>query len=124
MKLPFKTGMIYRSDTHPQFDMIIDCVQYQFDDNGKIENYGIVISWCNIEREKFMEFVYQKLGKDRETTYPYAFCGECSIQSIKQRIQKYKLKYVRMSEDEVVVYTDNEYEYFSAFKNEHSKLSY
>lgn len=122
--LQFKTGMIYKSKTHPQFDMIIDCVQYQFDDNGKIENYGTVITWCNINKAEFMKFTEEKLGKDRETTYPYAFYGECSISAIKQRIKKYNLEYVGMSDDEISIYRDDEYEYFSSFKEKHSKLSY
>ncbi len=122
-KMKFKTGMIYRSKTHPQFDMVIDCVRYQFNDNGKIEDYGTMIAWCNIEREKFMKFVEEKLGKNRDSTYPYAFYGECSLSSAKQRIKKYNLEYVGMSDDEVVIYNNDEFEYFSAFKDKHSKLS-
>ena len=126
MELQFKTGMIYRSKTHPQFDMIIDCVQYQFDDYGKLEKYGTVISWCNINKEKFTEFVDKKLGKNRkpDTTYPYSFYGECSVESIKNRIKKYNLIYCGVSDDEISIYRDDEYEYFSAFKEKHSKLSY
>ena len=116
-KIPFRTGMIYRSETHPQFDMMIDFVQYQFDDNYKIRKYGTVICWVNINREKFDEFIDLKLGKDRksDTTFPYPFFGECSVESIKQRIRKYNLKYIGDSDKEVKIYNDNEFEYCSGF---------
>lgn len=125
MNLPFKTGMIYRSETHPQFDMIIDFVTYVFNDDGKINKYGTIICWCNINENKFTEFVDLKLGKGRsnKSTFPYSYFGECSINSLKQRIKKYNLKYCGMSDDEVTVYQNDEFEYCAGFKEMHSKLS-
>lgn len=118
MNLPFKTGMIYKSETHPQFDMVIDFVSYVLDDDGKIQKYGTFVNWCNINKEKFSEFVDMKLGKDRanKSTFPYAFYGECSVEGIKNRIRKYNLKYVGMSDKVVEIYRDNEFEYCSGFK--------
>lgn len=125
MGLPFKTGMIYRSETHPQFDMIIDFVQYQIDCTGKIEKYGTVICWCNINRKLFFEFVNLKLGKNRKSnsTFPYSFYGECSVDSLKQRLKKYNLKFVGMSDDKITIYKDDEYEYCSGFDDKCSALS-
>lgn len=116
----FKTGMIYRSKTHPQFDLIIDFVSYN---PNKLSGYGNVICWCNINRTEFNKFIEGKLGKNRETTYPYSYAGECSIKSMKQRIKKYELEYVGMSDDVVNIYNDCEYEYCSGFSNKYSKLS-
>ena len=117
---------MYRSKTHPQFDMIIDFVTYYFDENNKIENLYTIICWCNINPKAFSSFVDEKLGQHRkgDTTYPYAFYGECGIASIKQRIRKYNLEYIGMSDDDIKVYKDDEYEYVSGFANKHSKLSY
>ena len=122
--LPFITGMVYKSETHPQFDMIIDFVQYILDDDGKIDKYGTIICWCNINKTEFDKFIELKLGSNRETTHPYPFAGECGVQAIKQRIRKYNLKFVGMSEDEVTVYNNDEFEYCSGFNNKFSKLSY
>lgn len=125
MELKYKTGMIFRSETHPQFDMIISFVNYAFDDRGKIDNYPTLISWCNINKMEFSKFVNEKLGKKRAdiSTAPYAFFGEGKISTINQRIKKYNLKYEGCSEDEIVVYTDDEWEYCSGFKNMSSELS-
>ena len=103
--------------------MIIDFVQYQFTDSGKIGKYGTIIVWCNINMGEFKNFIEEKLGKNRETTHPYPSWGECGVQSIKQRIKKYNLEFVGMSDDEVSVYTNNEFEYCSGFKNRVSELS-
>ena len=124
-KIKFKTGMIFRSETHPQFDMIIDFVNYQFNDNSKIRKYGTEISWCNINKKAFSDFVDAKLGKYRasKSTSPYAYFGSGQISSIKQRIKKYNLKFIGMSNDVVSIYSDNEYEYCSGFKNMHTELN-
>ena len=55
--LPFRTGMVYKSKTHPQFDMIIDFVQYVFNDNDKISKLGTLICWCNINKTEFDKFI-------------------------------------------------------------------
>lgn len=123
-KEPFKTGMIFRSKTHPQFDLIIDYVHYERSaDNTYDFNLFSMISWCNINRKAFDDFIEKKLGKDKKSTFPYAFYGECTIKSMKQRIKKYNLKYISMSDDEINIYTNNEFEYSSGFKDMHSKLT-
>lgn len=124
INLPFKTGMIYRSETHPQFDLIIDYVSYSFNDNNKIDKDYTFICWCNINKEKFTEFTDSKLSANRKskTTFPYVYFGECSIKSMKQRIKKYNLKFIGFSNDSVVVYNNNDFEYSSGFKNMHSEL--
>ena len=123
-KIQFKTGMIFRSETHPQFDMIIDFVNYAFDDDGKIVKWGTDISWCNINKKEFDKFVDSKLGENRKSnsTFPYAYFGSGQISSIKQRIKKYNLVFQGMSDDEVSIYSDHEYEYCSGFKNMHTNL--
>jgi len=125
VELKYKTGMIFRSKTHPQFDMIIGFVIYAFDDCGKIEKYGTMISWCNINRLEFSKFLDEKLGVSRATrsTAPYSFFGEGRMNSVNQRIKKYNLKYEGRSNDEISIYTENEYEYCSGFKNFSSELS-
>lgn len=122
-KEPFKTGMMFKSKTHPQFDLIIDFVCYHR--NYEIYDYNLfsIICWTNINRESFDKFIEEKLGKNRKDTYPYAFAGECTIKSMKQRIKKYNLEYIGMSDDEITIYDDNEYKYCSGFANMHSKLS-
>ena len=122
--LPFITGMVYKSQTHPQFDMIIDFVNYEFCDSGKIDKYGTIICWCNINKTEFDKFIELKFGNDRETTYPYPFAGECGVQAIKQRIKKYNLEFVGMSDDKVNIYGNNKFEYCSGFDGKFSKLSY
>lgn len=119
-KKEFKTGMIYRSKTHPQFDLIIDYVSYN---PNKVSDYGNIICWCNINRKVFDGFIETKLGKNRDTTFPYPYCGECSILSMRQRIKKYNLEFMGMSDDEVSFYEDSEFMYCSGFKNLKSHLS-
>ena len=115
-KIKFKTGMTYKSETHPQFDMEIDFMTYMFNDEGKINKYGTVICWNNINREEFDKFLDLKLGVNRKSTFPYPWSGECGVNGIKQRIKKYNLKFIGMSDKEVKVYDDNEYEYCSGYK--------
>ena len=117
--------MIYKSKTHPQFDMIIDYVNYYFDENGNIEPHGTFASWCNINREAFTKFTDNKLGKERtkKSTFPYAFYGDGKLSSITRRIKNYNLEYQGLSDDEVVIYCDDEWEYSSGFKEGYSKLS-
>ena len=59
--------MIYRSKTHPWFDMIVDYCHYEFNDKGNIEKYGTIICWCNINRLDFDNFIEIKLGKNRKS---------------------------------------------------------
>lgn len=123
-KEPFKTGMIFRSKTHPQFDLIIDYVSYyRCSENTYDFNLFSIICWSNINREEFTKFVEQKLGKDYGSTFPYVYAGECKISSMKQRLKKYNLEFVGMTDEDILVYTDNSMEYSSGFKNMHSKLS-
>lgn len=123
-KEPFKTGMIFRSETHPQFDLIIDFVYYQ---RGYATSYDrslfSMICWANINREAFDKFIKEKLGSNKKNTFPYPFAGECKINSMKQRIKKYNLKYVGMSDDKIKVYNDNKFEYSSGFADKRSKLT-
>lgn len=121
---PYKTGMIFRSKTHPQFDLIIDYVNYaRCSENSYNFNLFSIICWCNINRKAFDEFIETKLGKDKENTFPYAWAGECKINSMKQRLKKYNLEYVGMSDDIVNIYNNDEGEYSSGFKERCSKLS-
>jgi len=122
-EIPFKTGMIYRSKTHPQFDLIIDYVNYQKDDEtGNIIKEFSIVCWCNINKSEFDKFC-EKHCKSKESTFPYAYWGECQIESMKQRIKKYNLGFIEMSDDEVTIYNNNDFEYTSGFKTMHSKLS-
>lgn len=118
-KKEFKTGMIYRSKTHPQFDLIIDYVSYN---PSKLSDYGNIVCWCNINRKAFEDFVELK-GKNMGNTFPYPYCGECSIKSMRQRIKKYNLEFVAVSDDEINFYEDSEFMYSSGFKNHKSHLS-
>lgn len=116
----FKTGMIYRSKTHPQFDLIIGFVEYN---PNRLSDYGNIVCWCNINRSEFEKFIDMKLGKNKTSTFPYVYAGECNIYSMKQRIKKYNLEYVGMSDDEVNIYNDEEDMFSSGFSNMHSELT-
>ena len=121
-EIPFKTGMIYRSKTHPQFDLIIDFVNYQKDDEtGKIIEEFSIICWTNINRIEFDKFCEQHC-KSKDSTFPYPYGGECQIKSMKQRIKKYGLEFAGMSDDEVSVYDNDDFTYCSGFRGMHSKL--
>lgn len=109
----FKTGMIYRSKTHPQFDLIINFVSYN---PNKLNAYGNIVGWCNINKDEFNKFIDAKLGKNKKSTFPYAYAGDCNINSMKQRLKKYNLEYVGMSDSPVSIYEDNEDIYCSGFR--------
>ena len=122
-EIPFKTGMMYKSKTHPQFDMIIDYVNYEKDDDtGHIIKDYSFICWCNINKPEFEKFCNEHC-KSEESTFPYPYGGDCKIDSMKQRLKRYNLEFVGMSDDEVVIFRDDECEYASGFKEMHSKLS-
>ncbi len=120
MKEDLKTGMIFKSETHPQFDFVIDFVNYL---RCQDDEYGSVICWHLINDEAFKDFVCKKKGYKnmkellkKTNTFPYAYAGEGMPKSIKARIKKYNMKYIGMSDDEVIVYRDNVDEYSSGFK--------
>lgn len=115
--------MIYKSKTHPQFDMSIDYVNYEKDDEtGNIIKDFSIICWCNINKTEFDKFCDEHC-KSKESTFPYPYGGECQIDSMKQRLKKYNLEFVGLSDDEVTIYRDDGFEYASGFNKMHSKLS-
>lgn len=111
-KNPFIPGMVFKSKTHPHMNMIIDYVCYGI--------MPTIIDWSLIDHKVFNEFLESK-GIIGRSTFPYACWGECTHQSMKQRIKKYNLKLDHI--EELKIYTNNEYE-FSATLNDEVKKKY
>ena len=123
-KEPFKTGQIYRSKTHPQFDFMIDYISYnRFAEKAYDFNLFSIICWERINGEAFDKFVSEKKGVSSlnelfdkgKNTFPYAWAGEGKPNSIKEMIRKYNMEYTGMSDKKVKIYQDNEAEFSSGF---------
>lgn len=121
-KEEFKSGMIFRSKTHPQYDFVIDFVDYyRLADNSYDFYFWSTITWYRINEEAFDKFVSSKLGVSNmkelidsgRGTFPYAFSGESKIKSIKSMIRKYNMEYVGMIDKKIKIYFDNEKNYSS-----------
>lgn len=124
-KEPFKTGQIYKSEEYPQYDFVIDFVTYnRMADDVSEFNDSSIICWQRINDEAFERFVckeknvdsFKELFANGRTTHPYAYFGEGKINSIKNMIKKYNMKYIGMSGKEVVIYKDDDWEFSSGFK--------
>ena len=126
MKEYFKTGMMFRSKTHPHYDFVIDFVEYARASYEQNDEYGSIIWWYRINDEAFDEFVSEKKGVNSinelldsgKNTFPYTYTGEGMPKSIKAMVRKYNMEYVGMIDKEVVVYRDDEIEYSSGFKKD------
>jgi len=114
-KIPFKAGMMFESQENPQFNCMIDFVLFQYDDDNKIIDYVQIIDWSNTNKEEFDKFCNTHC-KGKESTFPYAFWGECNVKSFKSRLKKYNLKFIGMNDKETVVYKNDEFEYCEGFK--------
>jgi len=86
---PFHAGMVFRSMTQPEKDMIITYVSYNKDDS--------LIMWSLINHKAFKNFYISK-GKTSENTFPYASYGEGKHSSIRSMIKKYELELVQKEE--------------------------
>lgn len=126
MKEDLKSGMMFRSKTHPHFDLVIDYVLYcRSYYNYHKDEYGSIVTWYRINDEAFDNFVKEKKGAtikellaSGKNTFPYSYAGEGMPKSIKAMIRKYNMEFVGMIDKEVVVYNDDEIEYVSALKGD------
>lgn len=110
-KIPFRAGMMFKSNTHPQFDCMIDFVLFRYDeDNCKLENIPQIIKW-HITNTKIFDSFCDEHCKSVYSTFPYVVYGECNIKSFKARIKKYNLEFIGMSEKETIIYQNDDGEF-------------
>lgn len=111
-KNPFLPGMVFKRKTHPHMNMIIDFVYYGINPT--------CIDWSLIDHKAYNNFLVSN-GITGNCTFPYVCWGECTHQSMKQRIKKYNLKLDHI--EDMKIYKSNDCE-FSATLSEQVKNKY
>ena len=117
-KEDFKCGMIFESETYPQFDFVIDGVTY---DRQSSDDYNDCICWTRINKKAFNDFICKKKGYNTmeelfangKNTFPYAWSGSGKPKAIKEMIKKYNMKQTRMNDRKSKINKDDEYEFCS-----------
>lgn len=125
----YKTGMIFRSKRYPWADLIIDDVCYsRAAQSADHFNQLSFVCWHRINDVEFDMYICKSKGYNYrpdkngrmdfsdKTIYPFSFCGELKPKSMDTYIRKYELECVEMSDKEVVIYCDDDIEYYSVFK--------
>lgn len=120
-KEKYKTGMIFRSKKYPWTDLVIDYVSYsRVCESAYIFNMSSIVDWTRINQEAFDKHIsvakgidYDKVKNHEVSTFPYPFFGEMHQKSMDNYIRKYEMEFCGMSDKEVIVYSDNEFEYVS-----------
>lgn len=128
-KEKYKAGMIFRSKKYPWADILIDYVSYcRCADSAYEFNLFSIIDWSRANTVEFDKFVCKRKGYDYtpdengvmdfrdKTTFPYPSFGEMKPKSMDAYIKKYELEFVGMSNREVNVYMDEDYEYSAGLK--------
>ena len=90
-------GQIWINEENPHLSIKITDIGIIFDETDE----GLYCIWSVYDEKAWDEFVLKKkfngIGtlkehiKNGKNTYPYSFCGECSIRSIKQKIRNNQL---------------------------------
>lgn len=127
-KEKYKPGMIFRSKKYPGLDFVIDCVQYYRDCESAYNfNMNSIIDYDRINEEAFIKYVSVAKGVDCNkikngeiNTFPYPFHGEVHQKSMDDYIRKYEMEFSEMSDKEVVVFHDDDFEYFACLKGENN----
>ena len=101
MKLEIGQVWVSESNPHESFKIYDGCVDTcvdAFEDESipfdKQPETVKVFFWERLDREAFFKFVDEKKGKNRESTYPYAWCGESKKSSLVAKIKKNDMKLV------------------------------
>ncbi|MGN7183659.1 hypothetical protein [Cytobacillus kochii] len=95
MKL--EVGQVWESKEFPHenfriYDGVVDTTVDAFEDefmsfDEQPESCKIFF-WERTNHKEFMKFVVDKKGLNSDSTYPYAWCGECKKSSIVRKIKK------------------------------------
>lgn len=120
----YKTGMIFRSKKDPWTDLVIDYVVYtRVCESAYIFNMNSIICWTRINQEAFDKHIsvakgidYNKVKNHEVSTFPYPFFGAMHQKSMDDNIRKYEMEFCGMSDKEVIVFNDDDFEYSSGFK--------
>lgn len=123
-KEKYKTGMIFRSKKYPGLDFVINYVQYRRGCESAYNfNMNTIIDYIRIDEEAFMKYVsvvkgvdYNKIKNGEINTFPCSFFGEMHQKSMDNYIRKYEMEFCGMSDKEVIVFNDDDFEYCSGFK--------
>lgn len=123
-KEKYKTGMIFRSKKDPWTDLVIDYVSYsRVCESAYTFNMNSIIDWTRINQEAFEKHIsvakgiaYSKVKKHDVSTFPYPFFGEMHQKSMDDYIRKYEMEFCGMSDKEIIVFNDDDFEYSSGFK--------
>ena len=94
-KEPFRAGMVFRSEEHPEKDMLIESVCYLPGDS--------LIEWTLINAEAFDKFLQTKKIVS-ESTYPYPVFGACKHSSMKTYIKKHGLTLQKTEKADVSIH--------------------
>ena len=120
----YKTGMIFRSKKDPWTDLIIDYVVYnRVCESAYIFNMNSLICWTRINQEAFDKHIsvakgidYNKVKNHEVSTFPYPFFGAMHQKSMDDYIRKYEMEFCGMSDKEVIVFNDDDFEYNAGLK--------
>lgn len=125
----YRTGMIFRSKRNPWADLVICDVYYnRFVESAKDFNNAAYVCWRRVNWEEFDRYVCIRKGYNytpgkngrmdfsNKTTFPFPSFGESKPSSMDIYLRKYELEFAGMSEEEIVVYKDDESEYLSGLQ--------
>lgn len=96
-------GQEWMSESHPHENFkvtggVIDTCSDQYDHDKHFELPFVlnlestkIFFWERTDAESFNAFLYEKIG-DKDSTYPYAWNGECKKPALVRRIKKYNMK--------------------------------
>ena len=104
--------------------MVIDYVVYtRVCESAYIFNMNSIICWTRINQEAFDKHIsvakgidYNKVKNHEVSTFPYPFFGAMHQKSMDDNIRKYEMEFCGMSDKEVIVFNDDDFEYSSGFK--------
>jgi len=99
MKL--KLGDIWISESHPQESFEIyggsvdTCTDMEVKYDKSFEEqyeYNKIFFWRKHDIDKFNKYIEHKLGNKVNSTYPYAWCGECKKYTLTKKIKDFNMK--------------------------------
>lgn len=104
--------------------MIIDYVVYnRVCESAYIFNMNSLICWTRINQEAFDKHIsvakgidYNKVKNHEVSTFPYPFFGAMHQKSMDDYIRKYEMEFCGMSDKEVIVFNDDDFEYNAGLK--------
>lgn len=87
------------SESHPHESFVIydginveTGIDHGTNDFNELPEKAKIYCWKRYDKFAFDDFIKSKKGEDYDSTYPYAWAGECKKQGIVNKIKKFNMQ--------------------------------